>query len=62
LHEAEGASDATLKTSLLLRAASILWQYKKKGKNKDVDRLFKGAQFEKRIEQLTTRPREEATA
>ena len=27
-----------------------------------VDRLFKGAHFEKRIEQLTTRPREEAAA
>ena len=27
-----------------------------------VDRLFKGAHFEKRIEQATTRPREEATA
>src|SRR3954466_9062786 len=27
-----------------------------------VDRVFRGAHFEKRIEQLTTRPREEATA
>jgi len=27
-----------------------------------IDRIFKGAQFEKRIEQLTTRPREEAAA
>jgi len=43
IDQADQASDASLKTSLLVRAASILWQYKKKGKNKEVDRLFKGA-------------------
>jgi tetratricopeptide (TPR) repeat protein len=41
--QAKQATDATLKTSLLVRAATILWQHKKKGKNKDVDRLFKEA-------------------
>ncbi|MFT3922722.1 MAG: tetratricopeptide repeat protein [Myxococcales bacterium] len=41
--QAEGASDAALKTSLMVRSASILWQYKKKGKSKDTDRLFREA-------------------
>lgn len=41
--QAEGASDSQLKNSLLVRAASIIWQYKKKGKAKQVDRLFKDA-------------------
>jgi golgin subfamily B member 1 len=43
IEQANQATDATLKTSLLVRAASILWQHKKKGKNKDVDKLFKEA-------------------
>ncbi|MDB4977809.1 MAG: domain protein putative component of TonB system, partial [Myxococcaceae bacterium] len=44
VEQAEEASDPTLRTSLLLRAASILWQHnKKKGKNKEVDRLFRDA-------------------
>jgi tetratricopeptide (TPR) repeat protein len=43
IDQADQASDAALKTSLLVRAASILWQYKKKGKNKEIDRLFKEA-------------------
>jgi tetratricopeptide (TPR) repeat protein len=43
IEQAKTATDATLKTSLLVRAATILWQHKKKGKNKDVDRLFKEA-------------------
>ena len=43
MEQAKQATDATLKTSLLVRAATILWQHKKKGKNKDVDRLFKEA-------------------
>jgi tetratricopeptide (TPR) repeat protein len=43
VEQASSATDATLKTSLLVRAASILWQHKKKGKNKEVDRLFKEA-------------------
>src|SRR5690349_15732963 len=41
--EAERASDATLKTSLLVRAAALIWQYRKKGREKDVDKLFKKA-------------------
>ncbi|MFW6087629.1 MAG: hypothetical protein ACODAG_10530, partial [Myxococcota bacterium] len=43
LEEAEAASDATLKTSLLTRAATIVWQYKKKGKQKETSKLFKAA-------------------
>jgi golgin subfamily B member 1 len=43
VEEAEAASDATLKTSLLTRAAAIVWQYKKKGKQKEADKLFKAA-------------------
>lgn len=38
--EAENASDATLRTSLLVSAASFVWKYKKRGRDKDVDRLF----------------------
>ncbi len=43
IEEAQGASDATLKTSLLCRAASLVWQYKKKGKQKETDQLFQAA-------------------
>jgi tetratricopeptide (TPR) repeat protein len=43
IEEAQGASDATLKTSLLCRAASLVWQYKKKGKQKETDQLFQQA-------------------
>lgn len=43
VEQADGASDAGLRTQLLVRAASIVWQYKKKGKNKDVERLFREA-------------------
>lgn len=38
--EAESASDATLRTSLLVSAASLVWKYKKRGRDKDTDRLF----------------------
>ena len=41
--EAEDASDANLKSSLLSRAGSLIWQYKKKSKAKQTDKLFKGA-------------------
>jgi tetratricopeptide (TPR) repeat protein len=41
--EAEEASDATLRTSLLVSAGTLVWKYKKKGRDKDVDRLFKEA-------------------
>lgn len=43
LDEAESASDATLKTTLLVRAASLIWQHKKRGREKDVDKIFKEA-------------------
>ncbi|MBC7172397.1 MAG: hypothetical protein H5U40_08230, partial [Polyangiaceae bacterium] len=43
IEEAQGASDATLKTSLLCRAASLVWQHKKKGKQKEADQLFQAA-------------------
>lgn len=38
--EAEAASDVALKSSLLVRAACLVWQYKKKGREKECDRLF----------------------
>jgi golgin subfamily B member 1 len=63
--QAEEASDPTLRTSLLLRAASIIWQYKKKGRNKEVDRLFQEALLTDpasargaRLYELTLRERE----
>lgn len=40
VEEAESASDVTLKSSLLLRAASLAWENRRKGKSKEVDRLF----------------------
>ena len=43
VEEAENASDATLRTSLLSRAASLVWQYKKRGAAKETDKLFKQA-------------------
>ena len=43
VEEAEHASDSSLRTSLLARAASLVWQYKKRGKEKEVDRLFRAA-------------------
>ncbi len=43
VEEANNASDATLKTSLLTRAASLIWQYKKRGRDKEVDKLFTAA-------------------
>ncbi|MBK8172574.1 MAG: tetratricopeptide repeat protein [Sandaracinaceae bacterium] len=41
--EAENASDPNLRTSLLVRAASLIWQYKKRGRDKEVDALFREA-------------------
>lgn len=41
--EAETTSEASLKTSLLVSAASFVWKYKKRGRDKDVDRLFRQA-------------------
>ncbi|MBZ0122168.1 MAG: hypothetical protein K8H88_34560, partial [Sandaracinaceae bacterium] len=43
LEEANTASDASLKSSLLVSAASLVWKYKKKGRDKQVDALFKDA-------------------
>jgi tetratricopeptide (TPR) repeat protein len=43
VEEADDASDATLKTSLLVRAAGLLWQYKKRAREKEVDKLFRAA-------------------
>ncbi|MEY4577927.1 MAG: hypothetical protein RL701_2630, partial [Pseudomonadota bacterium] len=40
VEEAESASDVTLKASLLLRAACLAWENRRKGKSKEVDRLF----------------------
>ncbi len=40
VEEADDASDASLKTSLLTRAAALIWQYKKRGRDKEVDKLF----------------------
>lgn len=41
IEEAETASDISLKTSLLIRAASLIWQFKRKGRSKETDKLFK---------------------
>ncbi|MFI5308218.1 MAG: tetratricopeptide repeat protein, partial [Polyangiales bacterium] len=42
--EAESATDVALKTSLLLRAASLVFQHnKKKGRDDEADGLFRGA-------------------
>lgn len=43
VNEADTTSEGSLKTSLLVSAATIVWKYKKKGRDKDVDRLFKQA-------------------
>jgi len=43
VEEADSATDISLKTSLLVRAACLVWQYKKKGRNKETDSLFKTA-------------------
>lgn len=43
IEEAADASDATLKTSMLTRAASLVWQYRPKGKAREADKLFKQA-------------------
>ncbi|MCB9626668.1 MAG: tetratricopeptide repeat protein [Sandaracinaceae bacterium] len=38
--EAEDASDPSLKASMLVRAAALSWQFRKKGRAKEVDTLF----------------------
>ncbi|MGD8861048.1 MAG: tetratricopeptide repeat protein [Myxococcales bacterium] len=43
IDEAQSATDTALKTSLLQRAASLVWQYKKKGRDSETDKLFKAA-------------------
>ncbi len=43
VEEAESASDLSLKTSLLLRAACLSWEWKRKGKGKEAEKLFKKA-------------------
>ncbi|MBW2464064.1 MAG: hypothetical protein JRH11_20615, partial [Deltaproteobacteria bacterium] len=43
VEEANDASDSTLKTSHLTRAASLIWQYKTGGRDKEVDKLFRAA-------------------
>ena len=40
VEEAESATDVSLKSSLLLRAACLAWENRRKGKTKEVDRLF----------------------
>ncbi|MBX3249736.1 MAG: tetratricopeptide repeat protein [Myxococcales bacterium] len=40
LEEAKDSSDPGLKASLLARAGSLVWQYRPKGKNKEVDKIF----------------------
>jgi tetratricopeptide (TPR) repeat protein len=43
VEEADSATDLALKTSLLVRAAALVWQYKKKGRDKEADKLFSKA-------------------
>jgi tetratricopeptide (TPR) repeat protein len=40
VEEAAGATDPTLRSSVLQRAAALVWQYKKRGRDKEVDALF----------------------
>jgi tetratricopeptide (TPR) repeat protein len=41
--EAETASEPALKCSLLVSAGSLVWKYKKRGREKDTDRVFRQA-------------------
>ena len=43
VEEAENASDPGLKCSLLVSAGTLVWKYKKKGRDKEVDSLFRQA-------------------
>lgn len=43
IEEANGATDIALKTSLLVRAAALVWQHKKKNREEETDDLFKQA-------------------
>ncbi|MCB9619521.1 MAG: hypothetical protein H6724_08740 [Sandaracinus sp.] len=43
LEEAKDASDPALKASLAARAGGLVWQYRTKGKNKEVDKIFSQA-------------------
>lgn len=43
VEESNNATDPTLKASMLSKAAGLVWQYRKKGKNKEVDELFEAA-------------------
>jgi len=41
--EAASSTDLSLKTSLLVRAGSLVWQHRNKGRDAESDRLFKAA-------------------
>jgi len=43
VEEAQDASDATVRTSFLVRAGSLVWQYRQKGKARETDKLFRDA-------------------
>lgn len=43
LEESKDASDPALKASLAARAGGLVWQYRPKGKNKEVDKIFSQA-------------------
>lgn len=43
VEEAETASEPALKCSLLVSAASLVWKHKRRGREKDTDRLFRQA-------------------
>ncbi|MCG8554586.1 MAG: tetratricopeptide repeat protein [Proteobacteria bacterium] len=43
VEEAAQATDVSLKTSLLARAASLVWQFRKKGRQREADKLFRDA-------------------
>lgn len=43
IEAANTATDPSLRAGLLARAASVVWKYKKKNKNKEVDELFEAA-------------------
>jgi len=43
VEEAQDASDATVRTSFLVRAGCLVWEYRAKGKAREADKLFRDA-------------------
>ncbi len=43
IEEADDAADPALKTGLLVRASTLVWQFRRKGRARETDKLFKQA-------------------